>query len=115
MSLDMKRILTALILSSAAGTAACSKPAPPEALLVTVDDQGYHPDTVYAPPGKTTKITFKRTSEFGCGDELVFPELKIKRELPLDTPVVVDVPMPATGSLSFTCGMAMYKGKVVAR
>ncbi len=105
----MKRSIVAVLL-----LAACSEPKV-EVRVVTVDDQGYHPDTVYAPPGKITPITFKRTSEFGCGDELVFPTLDIKKALPLNTPVVVDVKMPDKGEISFTCGMAMYKGKVVAR
>ena len=111
----MKRMLFSIFLIGLIGpTGACNKPTV-DAFLVTVDDQGYHPDTLYAPPGKPTQITFKRTSEFGCGEHLVFPELKIKKAMPLNTPVLVDLTMPAKGSIAFTCGMAMYKGQIVAR
>lgn len=126
----MKRLLLTCLLSPLA-LGACDKksapatnPSPAEAnkgatpageIVVTVDDKGYHPDTVYAPPGKPVTITFKRLDALNCGDELVFPELKIKKTLPVGTPVPVEITMPASGQVAFTCGMAMYKGQVVAR
>ena len=56
-----------------------------------------------------------RTTDEGCGQQLVFPDLDIRRDLPLNEPVAVDITMPASGRVAFTCGMAMYQGSVVAQ
>jgi plastocyanin domain-containing protein len=83
-------------------------------LRVTVDAVGYHPEEAHAPAGKPVRLIFTRTTDEGCGQELVFPSLKLKRDLPLNQPVSVDVTMPASGKLAFTCGMDMMKGAIVA-
>ena len=80
---------------------------------VSVDDKGYHPAEVGAPAGKPVRLVFTRTSDAGCGQQLAFPEQKIRKDLPLNEPVAVDLTMPASGKVRFTCGMAMYEGAVV--
>lgn len=91
-------------------------PAPPhlQGIAVTVDGAGYHPAEIKAPAGKSAHLVFTRTSDAGCGQQLVFPTLDIRKDLPLNEAVPVDITMPASGSVAFTCGMAMYKGHVVA-
>lgn len=89
--------------------------APARQLSVTVDGQGYHPASLTAPAGEHVRVTFKRTSDDGCGQQLVFPTANIRRDLPLNQPVDVDVTMPASGSLTFQCGMGMLKGSLVVQ
>ena len=43
----------------------------------------------------------------------MFPDLGIRRDLPLGVPVAVDVTAPASGNLTFACGMDMLRGSVV--
>jgi plastocyanin domain-containing protein len=83
-------------------------------IKVTVDAVGYHPSEAKAKGGTPVRVEFTRTSDEGCGQQLVFPTLDIKKDLPLNEPVAVDVTMPASGKLAFTCGMDMYKGALVA-
>lgn len=96
---------------------ACSKPPPSPAdateLRVSVGAGGYAPEVLRAPPGKPVRVIFTRTTDDGCGQQLVFPAQNIRRDLPLDKPVAIDLTMPDSGSLAFTCGMAMYKGSIV--
>ena len=61
------------------------------------------------------RLVFTRTSDEGCGQQLVFPTLGIRRDLPLNRAVTVDLTMPATGSVAFTCGMDMLRGSVVVQ
>lgn len=113
----MHKILPLLLLT----LAACSKK--PEAtvstdgrteLRVTVDAVGYHPEETHAGAGKPVRLIVTRTTDEGCGQELVIPSLKLKRDLPLNQPVAIDLTMPASGKLAFTCGMDMMKGSIVA-
>jgi plastocyanin len=94
--------------TSSAGAAALAP------IQIEVDANGYKPTEVTAPAGKTVQLVFTRTSDEGCGQQLVFPSLNIKRDLPLNQPVNVEVTMPATGNITFTCGMDMYRGSIVA-
>ncbi len=82
---------------------------------VTIDGTGYHPNSVSAPAGQPVRLTLTRTSDEGCGQQVVFPTLNIRRDLPLNRAVVVDFSMPASGSVAFTCGMDMFRGSIVAQ
>lgn len=85
------------------------------AIAISVDASGYHPDSVRAPAGKPAHLIFTRTSDEGCGQQLVFPTLAIRKDLPLNQPVAVDITMPESGTVAFTCGMNMLRGSVVAQ
>lgn len=87
---------------------------PVTALSVTVDGTGYHPSSLSAPAGKPVRLTITRTSDDGCGQQIVFPKEDVRRDLPLNRAVVVDLSMPSSGSLAFTCGMDMLRGSIVA-
>lgn len=113
--------LAFLFLSAACGSPSTetgeSAEAPQGRLIVSirVDADGYHPPRAAAPAGQPVRLMFTRTSDEGCGQQVVFPDLDIRRDLPLNERVPVDITMPESGSVSFTCGMAMYQGSVVAR
>jgi len=116
------RSSTTLVLTLALfSLGACNKKAdgaPPTGdrptIKITVDAVGYHPPEAKAQAGKPVRLEFTRTTDEGCGQQLVFPNLDIKKDLPLNEPVPVDVTMPASGKLAFTCGMDMMKGSIVA-
>ncbi len=125
-SLSTRTLLIALALGGAVG--ACNRgssggggttaPTPgPQAgnrFNVTVDGQGYHPATVSVHAGQPVTLVFTRTSDEGCGQQVVFPSLSVQRDLPLNTPVEVQVTPSASAPIAFTCGMGMYRGSVVA-
>lgn len=114
-----KKILVSLLLIAVAACsdAAAEKmpPLPPGAseVKISVDDQGYHPAEARAPAGKPVRLIFTRTTDAGCGQQLVFPGQKLRKDLPLAQPVAVDLTMPTSGKLTFSCGMDMYQGAVV--
>jgi plastocyanin domain-containing protein len=83
-------------------------------IKVSVDAAGYHPSEAKAKAGKPVRLEFTRTTDEGCGQKLVIPSEKIEKDLPLNQPVPVDVTMPASGKLAFTCGMDMYRGAIIA-
>jgi hypothetical protein len=83
---------------------------------VTANEHGFSPPSLslgQGAPGSHATVTFVRTSDKTCATEVVFPDLKIEKKLPLDEVVSVDVPTDSARTLTFQCGMAMYKGKLV--
>lgn len=101
----------------AACTASSEPPVAPEGSRTVAVGVGteYTPSEIRATPGEALHLVFTRTTDEGCGQQLVFPTLRIRRDLPLNEPVAVDVTAPDSGRLAFTCGMDMYRGAVVVQ
>lgn len=84
-------------------------------ITVRVDGSGYHPARIRAAANSDVTLSFLRTTDECCGQQLKIPALNIERDLPLNQAVAVAVHVPANGELSFTCGMGMYRGAVVVQ
>jgi RND family efflux transporter MFP subunit len=95
-----------------AGAAAGSGRAGVQSMRVEIGEQGFVPDRLTLRAGVPAQITFVRTTNNTCATEVVFPSLGVKRALPLNEPVTIEV-TPARGELAFACGMDMLKGTVV--
>lgn len=103
---------------SACGTKAASPPPPADGrqeLRVTVDAQGFHPSELHVPANKPIRLLFTRTSDEGCAHQVAVPSLSVRRDLPLNEPVAVDLTTPASGAVNFACGMDMFTGSVVVQ
>lgn len=74
---------------------------------------GYTPNTISIPQGKTTKINFTRKDPSGCLEEVVLGDFKIKKYLPLNQKVTIEVTPKEKGEFVFACGMNMFKGKII--
>lgn len=84
-------------------------------LSVSITENGFEPATLTLPSGVARRVTFVRKTDNTCAKEVVFPTLGIRRELPLNKPVTIELPASASGSLNYACGMDMLKGKVIVR
>jgi cobalt-zinc-cadmium efflux system membrane fusion protein len=82
---------------------------------IMVNEQGYEPAKVTLRAGVPARLTFVRTTDQTCGTEVVFPSLNIKKALPLNEPVVIDLTPAKSGDMAFACGMNMLHGTVVVR
>lgn len=99
--------------SKTEGGSAPAAPLKPGAIAVTADDKGFTPSSVTFKKGAPASLVFTRTTDETCATEVVFPELKVKKELPKNTPVTIDIPTDKEQKLTFQCGMGMYKSSVV--
>jgi plastocyanin domain-containing protein len=86
---------------------------PVSPMKVTVDESGFHPASLSLHANTPAQITFVRTSDKTCATSVEIPDYSIKRELPLNKPVTVDLKPTKTGEVGFICGMKMFKGKLV--
>jgi plastocyanin domain-containing protein len=106
--------VAALALSTYAIPSLASPPAGSE-VAVRVDEKGFTPSHVNVEKGKPLTLIFTRTSDDTCARDAVFPDLGIKKPLPKDTPVRIELPTTDARTFTFQCGMGMYKSNVVVR
>ncbi|MBI2590855.1 MAG: cupredoxin domain-containing protein [Candidatus Blackburnbacteria bacterium] len=76
---------------------------------------GYKPEVVEIPKGKTTLLRFTRTDPSSCLEELLIPDFKVRRELPLGETVNISITPKKAGEFVYSCGMNMYHGKIVVK
>jgi plastocyanin domain-containing protein len=115
----MRALLAALVLATLP-VLGCHKeveaqPAGKTTIAVTVDDKGFTPSSVDAKQGEPTALAFTRKSNDTCATKVVFPELNVTKDLPLNSTVYVDVPTDKARTLTFQCGMGMFKSSVVVK
>ena len=76
---------------------------------------GYQPATVIARAGQPLRLNFTRREATPCGEEVVLPEFGKRAHLPQDKTVSVEVKPETPGEYEFTCGMNMYRGKLIVK
>jgi RND family efflux transporter MFP subunit len=104
-----------MVTSVVSYTASTAEPAKANQ-TIEITAAGYSPPSISIPSGKPLKLTFIRRDDKTCGTEVIFPDLGIRKALPLNQPVTIDIPaQPAGKELNFTCPMNMLNGKAVAR
>lgn len=75
-------------------------------------DGGYQPEIISIPKGKTTKINFTRKDPSSCLEDVVLGDFKIRKYLPLNKKVSINLTPQKEGEFVFSCGMNMFHGKV---
>lgn len=81
---------------------------------ITVEG-GYSPEVISIPKGKTTKINFIRKDPTSCLEEVVLGDFRIRKYLPLNQKVTIELTPQKAGEFSYACGMNMYHGKIIVR
>ena len=76
---------------------------------------GYSPEVIVIPKDKKTKINFIRKDPSSCLEEVVLSDFKIRKFLPLNQKVTVEITPNKSGEFLFSCGMNMFHGKVIVK
>ena len=106
--------LGATLLSSGQAAAEEPKPAAPAVREIeVVVDGGYKPDRIVVTEGERVRLKFVRKDYSPCAREVVFESLGIRRDLPVDAPVFIDLPALSPGEIEFKCWMKMLRGVIV--
>lgn len=84
-----------------------------EVVPIAVGAEGFQPSSVHAEKGEKLTLQFTRTTDSTCAKAVAFPELNIKKDLPLNQPVSIEIPTTEARMLTFQCGMGMFKSSVM--
>lgn len=80
-----------------------------------VVEGGYSPAVISISKGKKTTLNFFRKDPTDCLEEVILSDFKIKKYLPLNQKVSIELTPQKTGEFKFSCGMNMFHGKLIVR
>jgi len=80
---------------------------------IIVENGVYTPSRIEVKPGEKIKLTFLRKDPSPCAEKVIFDELGVSLDLPVDKKVSVSLKPGTAGEYSFTCQMKMYVGALV--
>ena len=95
-------------------TAAPGVAAAPGSEIVIAVRGGYDPAVVRVPAGAPVRLVFDRQEDSSCSEEVVIPDLGVRKFLPAFARTTVGITAPAPGTYEITCGMGMLHGRLIA-
>lgn len=78
-------------------------------------DGGYSPNVISVSKDKKTTLVFMRSDPNSCLEEIMLPEFKIRKFLPLGKKVNISITPMKAGEYEIVCGMNMFHGKILVR
>jgi plastocyanin domain-containing protein len=86
----------------------------PRSVDIKVSNLGFTPSTVSGRPGESLRLNFYYDKSAGrCGREVVVPKDNVRVTLDEKQPVAVNITLPPSGEVTWSCGMDMLHGKIV--
>ena len=82
---------------------------------ILVDSGVYTPSRIEVARGQPVTLRFLRKDPSPCAEKVLFDDLGIGRDLPIDHPVEIVLTPDRAGEFDFTCQMKMYRGTLVVR
>ncbi len=80
-----------------------------------VVEGGYSPSVISIPKGQATTINFTRRDPSSCLEEVVLPDFRVRKYLPLNKKVPITLTPQKSGEFDFACGMNMFHGKIIVK
>ena len=113
----MRKLIFTLAVATFAAPASAGKP---RHIEIQVTQEGFTPDGVTVKKGEAVALVFTRKVEHTCAKQVVVKvdgddAHDIRRDLPLDQAVEIDVTFAKSGTLSYACGMDMYHGTITVQ
>ncbi len=86
-----------------------------ERVTVEVTQEGFVPKEIPAKAGKPITLVVTRRTDLTCAKQIVFADLGVEKDLPMNEAVEVTVTPTKSGEIRFACGMDMIAGKLVVQ
>lgn len=90
-----------------------------EAVAVNADsvditvEGGYTPSVISIKKGKPVTLNFFRKDPSSCLEEVVLPDFRIRKYLPLNEKTPLTITLKKEGTFEISCGMNMFHGKII--
>ena len=81
-----------------------------QSVNLTVTEKGFQPSTIDVGAGKDVTLKITRKTDKTCATQINIPSKKIKKDLPLNKEVSVELGKLDKGEIRFACGMDMVTG-----
>ena len=107
-------IALSLTLAAVAPHAFAQDAQKPKRVAIEITEKGFAPESVTVEKGTPIELAFTRKTDKTCATEIAIPSMKVKKALPLNETVVVEL-TPEKDDITFQCGMNMLKGKLVVK
>lgn len=112
----MRKILALLTASFALGVAQAAPVKPlHKDITLQVTEKGFEPSQIDVAPGTDVTLKVTRKTDSTCATEISVPTKKLKKALPLNQTVNVDLGKLEKGEIRFACGMDMISGQIVVK
>lgn len=76
---------------------------------------GYSPNTISVPKNKQVTLNFTRRDPSSCLEEIIIPDFKIRKYLPLNKTTSIIITAKNAGTYELSCGMNMFHGKIIVQ
>lgn len=80
------------------------------AIQIKVENGVYSPDRISVPINQPTRLRFLRKDPSACAATVIFDELDISADLPLEEVKELIITPTQSGTFNFSCQMQMYRG-----
>ena len=85
----------------------------PEIVTLSVTDNGFEPSKISVKPGVPIVLKVTRKTDATCATQIQIPSQKVKKDLPLNQEVTIDIGSLKKGDLKYGCGMGMMLQGVI--
>lgn len=82
---------------------------------VAVTENGFEPAEINVKAGTPVTLKITRKTDATCAKSVDIPSKKMKKDLPLNKAVTIELGKLTNGELKFACSMDMFTGKIVAK
>ena len=81
-----------------------------EVIDILVSNGVYSPANIEVKQGQKLTLSFLRKDASPCAEKVIFNDLNLSADLPVDKKIEIKIPTEKKGEFSFTCQMQMYRG-----
>jgi len=76
---------------------------------------GYSPNIISIPKEERTTLNFIRKDPSSCLEEVILPDFKIRKYLPLNKATQIHITPKKSGTFEISCGMNMFHAKIIVK
>lgn len=77
---------------------------------IVVTEKGFEPNSVDVKAGEQVTLKVTRKTDSTCSTSIQIPDKEIKKELPLNKTITIEIGKLEKGEIRFGCGMNMMDG-----